>query len=218
MDSTRSVHNVRIERLWRDLTAGVGYKWKHFFQDLEHLLNDHDRLDPDVEGHLWLLHHLFLSTINTDLLEWAEAWNSHVMTVPNQHQRSPKDMFFFGMLENGFQGFESAEDNEDTVEDPATYGVDWEVIDDPRILQHHYEHNTADAADQSSNNPFITYEPNNLSNVEVPEAGCPLTQEQVAFLDHQLNSSPLTRSRSMEARREVWIMALQLCRAMFSHQ
>lgn len=207
----RSVHNVRIERLWRDLTAGVGYKWKLFFQDLE----CNGDLNPDVEGHMWLLHHLFLDAINTDLLEWAESWNSHVMTVPNQRQRSPKDMFFFGMLENGFRGFESElEEVEEEVDDLTAYGVDWEAIDDPHILQHHRQYN---GADQSGNNPFVTHEPLNLSNVNVPEAGCPLTQEQVVFLDHQLNSSPFIRSRSMEARREVWILALQICMAIFSH-
>ena len=205
------MHNVRIERLWRDLTTGVGYKWKQIFQDLEH----RHGLNPDVEGHLWLLHHLFLDAINTDVSEWAESWNSHVMTVRDQRQRSPRDMLFFGMLENGFRGFEAvSEESEEGIDDPAAYGVDWEAIDDPRILQHHNQHN---AADQSGYNPFVLHEPRNLSNVEVPEAGSPLTLEQVEFLNQRLNALLFATSRSMEARREVWIVALQTCTAMFSH-
>ncbi|KAG2063868.1 hypothetical protein BDR04DRAFT_1036922 [Suillus decipiens] len=31
----RSVHNIRIERLWVDVTNGIGQKWKEFFQTLE---------------------------------------------------------------------------------------------------------------------------------------------------------------------------------------
>ncbi|KAF4569538.1 hypothetical protein EYR36_009332 [Pleurotus pulmonarius] len=31
----RSVHNVRIERPWRDITLGFGQKWKQFFEHLE---------------------------------------------------------------------------------------------------------------------------------------------------------------------------------------
>jgi hypothetical protein len=53
-----------------------------FFRDLEH----HNDLDPDMGDHLWLLHHLFLDAINTDVSEWAESWNSHtgIMTIPNE--------------------------------------------------------------------------------------------------------------------------------------
>ncbi|KIJ99462.1 hypothetical protein K443DRAFT_133066 [Laccaria amethystina LaAM-08-1] len=50
----RSVHNVRIERLWRDVMLGFGQKWKDFFQNLE----VHDQLNHNLNSHIWLLHHL----------------------------------------------------------------------------------------------------------------------------------------------------------------
>ena len=52
---SRSVHNIRIEWLWVNVTSGFGRKWKTFFQDLEL----HDGLNPDSDAHIWLLHHLF---------------------------------------------------------------------------------------------------------------------------------------------------------------
>ncbi|CAA7270905.1 unnamed protein product [Cyclocybe aegerita] len=64
-----SVHNVQIEQLWRNLTAGFGAKWKLFFQQLE----VHDHLDPDLDLHIWLLHFLFLDTIDQDTIDWANA-------------------------------------------------------------------------------------------------------------------------------------------------
>jgi hypothetical protein len=59
----RSVHNIRIERLWFDFTSGVGAKWKIFFQDLEYQAG----LDPELPGHIWLIHYLFLNALNQDM-------------------------------------------------------------------------------------------------------------------------------------------------------
>ncbi|KAJ7780658.1 hypothetical protein DFH07DRAFT_865192 [Mycena maculata] len=92
----RSIHNTRIERLWYDVTHGFGKKWK-----TNHGLN------PTRPGHIWLLHHLFLSSINRDAQEWAEAWNSHQLTVRRQRERSPHDLFLFGMLREGPRGISS---------------------------------------------------------------------------------------------------------------
>ena len=58
----RSVHNIRIERLWQDVTRGFGRKWKEFFQQLEVEWG----LDPNNDAHIWLLHYLFLEAINED--------------------------------------------------------------------------------------------------------------------------------------------------------
>ncbi|KAF5379472.1 hypothetical protein D9615_006551 [Tricholomella constricta] len=121
----RSVHNIRIERLWRDLTLGFSGKWWNFFQSLE----VHDRLNADSASHIWLLHHLFLEAINEDAIQWAEAWNHHVLSQRGQRQRSPRDMFFFGMMEHGMRGL-PGEVLEPEVEDVAEFGIDWEMYDD----------------------------------------------------------------------------------------
>ncbi|KAG6860001.1 hypothetical protein C0995_000688 [Termitomyces sp. Mi166 len=62
----RSVHNIRLERLWVDVTRGAGKKWKDLFRHLE----VHDGLNADNDAHIW---HLFLSAINTDLEVWTKV-------------------------------------------------------------------------------------------------------------------------------------------------
>jgi hypothetical protein len=70
------VHNIRIERLWVDVTRGFGTKWKVFFQMLE---SNHG-LDLDKDAHIWLLHFLFLGYINSDADAWMRAWNMHTLS------------------------------------------------------------------------------------------------------------------------------------------
>ena len=135
----RSVHNIRIERLWVDFTACVGAKWKSFFQDLQ----AYDNLNPYIPLHIWLLHHLFLDSINQDIADWIGAWNNHVMTITGQYSRSPCDMFFFGLIEDGPRGLgmaadgDNSEDEDIADNDIAGYGIDWEDLEDARIRAHH---------------------------------------------------------------------------------
>ena len=205
----RSVHNVRIERLWCDLTTGFGSKWKSFFQGLE----VNDGLDTDIDDHLWLLHHLFLPCINNDALEWAEAWNNHTIALHGERQRSPKDMFVFGMIEEGPRGLPTLrEPVDEDVDDLASYGVDWDAIDNRRIMEHHnQQRNRLD----SGHNPFVTHQPERFTEVLVPEANCPLTINELHWLDGQLEALPYFRSESMDARRLLWVAALDICRQMF---
>ncbi|KAG9221975.1 hypothetical protein CCMSSC00406_0009183 [Pleurotus cornucopiae] len=163
----RSVHNVRIERLWRDVTLGFGQKWKAFFQALE----VHDGLNHNLNGHIWLLHHLFSDALNADALAWAEAWNTHILSVRGERQRSPKDMFVFGMMDNGMRGLgdgdgPSVDDVELSAEEIAEFGIDWTDIDDTVI---HAHHNSNNPADELGENPFLTHQPQHLSHVPVEE-------------------------------------------------
>ncbi|KAG6806455.1 hypothetical protein H0H92_011282, partial [Tricholoma furcatifolium] len=87
----RSVHNVRIERLWVDVTAQVGSTWADIFTTLE---LQHG-LDINNVHHIWLLHHLFLSTINQQLEFFVQSWNQHRIQIRNGPNRSPADMFGF---------------------------------------------------------------------------------------------------------------------------
>jgi hypothetical protein len=191
------------------MTSGFLFKWKQFFQGLEL----HDSLNIDLDSHIWLLHHLFLSAINTDALEWAEAWNSHSMAIRGERQRSPRDMFLFGMIQNGSRGLDILNESiDEDVEDIESYGIDWEAFDDRHIRAHHGNSNPADAADD---NPFLTRRPEKLSDVEVIEPNCPLSPEQRQFLDVELQLLPFIDSRSMELRRLVWVNALAMCQDMF---
>jgi hypothetical protein len=68
-----STHNTRIERLWVEVGSQFARAWRAFFFRLEEL-HGLDRKNP---FHLWLLHFLFLDSINDDCEEFAENWNAH---------------------------------------------------------------------------------------------------------------------------------------------
>ncbi|KAK6984673.1 hypothetical protein R3P38DRAFT_3332768 [Favolaschia claudopus] len=202
----RSVHNTRIERLWYNVTHGFGKKWKVFFLDLE---TNHG-LNPTRPGHIWLLHHLFLASINRDALDRCEAWNSHQLTVRRQRERSPRDLFTFRMLREGPRGISSflaAEDEE--IEDINEYGIDWEANAEPELMAHLFENNP----DERTNNtdPFASSStPANLSEVLCEPPGCPFTPRQLQLLDLRLDASVDLFSRNMNVRRLVWVRALQI--------
>ncbi|KAJ7231487.1 hypothetical protein C8J57DRAFT_1439843 [Mycena rebaudengoi] len=201
----RSVHNTRIERLWYDITHGFGKKWKVFFLDLEvsHGLN------PTRPGHIWLLHHLFLASVDRDAQEWTEAWNSHQLTIHRQRERSPRDLFLFGMLREGPRGI-AALTEEEEIEDLNEYGVDWEVNDDPELMAHLVANNTNETP-HVSEDPFASAStPANLSEVLCEPPGCPFTPEQLQVLDTQLAASVDLFSRNMNVRRIVWQTALEI--------
>ncbi|KJA15180.1 hypothetical protein HYPSUDRAFT_149528 [Hypholoma sublateritium FD-334 SS-4] len=127
----RSVHNIRIERLWVDVTAQVGATWGNLFAMLEL----RHGLDVNNDNHVWLLHLLFLPTINASLQFFAESWNEHQIQIRGGPNRSPSDMFYFDMLVHGVRG-EALADMMDHDE-LEVYGIDWEALqdDDVRLSQ-----------------------------------------------------------------------------------
>lgn len=64
---------MHIKHLWVDVTVQVGSTWADYLQNLELGYS----LDINNMSHLWLLHFLFLLTINTQLHFFAESWNQH---------------------------------------------------------------------------------------------------------------------------------------------
>ncbi|KAI0706377.1 hypothetical protein C8Q76DRAFT_770901 [Earliella scabrosa] len=218
-----SVHNTRIERLWFDVTHGFGGKWKHFFLELEQGYG----LDADCDAHIWLIHHLFLHAINQDAHEWQESWNAHRLRIRGERAASPRELFMFGMIEHGPRGLEQIHApppvHEEPVSDLADYGVDWEVINDPRLMAHHREHNPVGADvnlspsnSSSTPNPFATTStPQRLSEVTCDPPRCPLTAQQVSLLNaHMALHFDLT-TRDMLVRRQMWVAALEFCLQLF---
>ncbi|KAJ7040893.1 hypothetical protein C8F04DRAFT_1031761 [Mycena alexandri] len=206
----RSVHNTRIERLWYDVTHGFGKKWKVFFLDLE----ANHGLNPTRPGHIWLLHHLFLASVNRDALEWAEAWNSHQLTVRRQRERSPRDLFLFGMLREGPRGISAfLAPEEEGIEDINEYGVDWEANEEPELIAHLLANNPDERAD-TVNDPFApSSTPANLSEVLCDPPNCPFTPAQLLVLDSQLSRQVDLFSHNMNVRRLVWQSALAIARS-----
>ncbi|TFK81290.1 hypothetical protein K466DRAFT_502390 [Polyporus arcularius HHB13444] len=142
----RSVHNTRIEHLWFDVTSGFGAKWKTFFLELEQACG----LDSDIAQHLWLLHHLFLHALNEDAQEWVESWNAHHLHIRKEEVASPRKLFTFGMVRHGPRGMDIRPMPVDVpVDNPASYGINWAVLDHRDLMRHHTTHNAAPAGEAS---------------------------------------------------------------------
>ena len=68
-----SVHNQRIERLWREVNRIVCRPYRNLFFYLE---NEH-LLDPLDEIQLWCLHKVYIPRINLSLEEFRQQMNNH---------------------------------------------------------------------------------------------------------------------------------------------
>ncbi|KAJ7109546.1 hypothetical protein C8R43DRAFT_904859 [Mycena crocata] len=127
-----SVYNVHIERLWVDVTAQVGAAWADRFILLELRYG----LDINSIAHIWLLHFLFLATINSKLAFFAESWNQHQIQIRNGPNHSPTDMFVFDMFVNGVRGDRLPEQEEGLGDNElGIYGIDWQGLCDEAVLQ-----------------------------------------------------------------------------------
>ncbi|KAG8711825.1 hypothetical protein FRC09_020395 [Ceratobasidium sp. 395] len=190
----RSVHNTRIERLWFDITEGFGWKWKLLFRDLE----THHGLIPTLAHHLWLLHYLFLHKINQDAQDWMRAWNSHTVALRDEPNRSPHDLWYFGMIEHGPRGFDGLVEPEPSNELPdgwQNYGIDWQEMENEQLMDHHFVNNegTGDAA----------AEPAAGVVVDAPEIA--LSQELSDVVDSALRIWGVDlQTRDMLVQRRVW--------------
>lgn len=88
----RSVHNQRIERLWRD----VFYGCTHTFYMLFGCMEDCGLLNPSNEVHLYALHYVFLPRINQQLHEFA---NAHARApISTERNRTPEQLWISGLL------------------------------------------------------------------------------------------------------------------------
>ena len=90
-----SVHNTRIERLWRDVCEAFTTTYIAIFTELE----DQGVLDPLNDTDLFCLHYVFLPRINASLHSFQQAWNNHPLSTENC--RSPLEIYMIDSLENG---------------------------------------------------------------------------------------------------------------------
>ena len=207
----RSRDNTRSERLWVDMTRGVGSKWSIFFWQLE----DSGELDPSNQHHLWLIHAIFLPHINYDLTVWAGTWNLHKMHIKGERTRSPYDMFVFGVIQHGIQPLE--EEDEDAEERET----DLDVVDEEEA-----DNVDVDAALRSTRvhqranymeNPFVApIVPHNLSRDDCEPPEGTLTEEQLNQVATFLEHCPWLNAVDMESRRMLWRVTLRFCTGLFA--
>ncbi|KAL7389654.1 hypothetical protein ABVT39_007821 [Epinephelus coioides] len=105
----RSVHNQRIERLWRDVYGGAFDLFYTIFTNLER----EGLLNPDSEVHLYALHWCFLPHIQEHLQTFRHGWNCHrLRTEGNQ---SPLQLWTR----------HEHEAQQDPMQVDTDYGIDW---------------------------------------------------------------------------------------------
>jgi len=68
-----SVHNQRIERLWRDVWTYVTSQFYYTFQAME----TQGILNMDDPRHVFVLHFVFLPRINEVIEQFSKGWNRH---------------------------------------------------------------------------------------------------------------------------------------------
>ena len=89
-----SVHNQRIERLWRDVFTHV----IHYYYNLFYSYEDEGLLEPDNEIQKCSLQTVYLPEIRERLSTFRNAWNNHSMHSKNDH--TPNQVWLAGMIGN----------------------------------------------------------------------------------------------------------------------
>ena len=117
-----SLHNQRIERLWRDVFCAVCHIFYYTFQSMEEC----GALQRTNKLHMYVLHFIYLPRINNALNSFASAWNQH--PIRTEHNWTPLQIWINGMLDMrnhalcGISGV--ADSNIREVEDLEWYGFD----------------------------------------------------------------------------------------------
>lgn len=107
-----SVHNQRIERLWRDVYRCVCSTYHNLFYSMEAT----GILDPSDDVDLFLLHCIYLPRINKSLLDFARAWNHH--PIRTEKNWSPRQIMLNSLIQQS--------DIQSNNGVPSNFGVDYE--------------------------------------------------------------------------------------------
>ncbi len=89
-----SVHNQRIECLWRDVFRCV----LTVFYQVFYYLEERGVLDPLSDTDLYCLHLVYTHKINEALNAFASGWNNHAVTT--EHSMTPIQLLAVGTLLN----------------------------------------------------------------------------------------------------------------------
>ncbi len=94
----RSVHNQRIERLWRDVFSGC----TSLFYRLFYYMEESGILDASNECHLTALHFVYKERINESLAIFKAGHSS--APISTEGNQSPEQLWINGLLRNRSSG------------------------------------------------------------------------------------------------------------------
>ncbi|XP_067266374.1 uncharacterized protein [Chanodichthys erythropterus] len=115
--SGKSIHNQRIERLWRDVWISVSSK----YYNLLHSLEEDGLLDISCTDDIFCVHFAFLPRLKRDLEVFIEGWNHHPLRT--ERNRSPTQIWEIARMLN--TAVDS--DNPEAIQEPD---IDWETAAD----------------------------------------------------------------------------------------
>ncbi|XP_030606357.1 uncharacterized protein LOC115794834 isoform X3 [Archocentrus centrarchus] len=88
----KSVHNQRIERLWRDVWSVTSK-----YYNLLHSLEEEGLIDLSNAVHLFCVGYVFIPRLRKDLQVFEESWNSHPLRT--ERNLTPSQLWMIGMLQ-----------------------------------------------------------------------------------------------------------------------
>ena len=107
-----SIHNQRIERLWRDMPYSA-------VKLLFYYLEEHGILNPNDDIDIYALHYVCITRVNRSLSAFKEGWNNYGLRT--EHGQTPHQLSVAGTLHLHQSGQIALE----TVHDG--YGIDEET-------------------------------------------------------------------------------------------
>ncbi|XP_067282440.1 uncharacterized protein [Pseudorasbora parva] len=119
----KSVHNQRINRLWRDVFVGV----TSVYYNILHTLEDSHLLDISNALHLFSCHYVFLPRIQASLDVFCEGWDNH--PIRTEQNLTPNQLWQVGQFQNPVMDPENV----------AIPNIEWEdsgYSDDPHLGVH----------------------------------------------------------------------------------
>ncbi|KAM4537350.1 uncharacterized protein PAE49_021687 [Odontesthes bonariensis] len=142
----KSVHNQRVERLWRDVWNSVTSKYYNALHSLE----EEGFIDLSNAIHLFCVQYVFVPRLRSDLQHFTDSWDNH--PIRTEANLTSQQMWNIGMLQAPVPEPNYAElqhiDHQEEVSEDTDHGIVVPYIPSPlsaenlALLQHEVNPNS----------------------------------------------------------------------------